>query len=190
MKYAVRMVIIPESEYQSLKAKHNLGKKKPKTHKAFIKLTQDLGRKIRQRDQEKTQQQRQVQASIAKVDLHRTAADLVQHLPPVYQPKTRLALKELLDQGFSWKDNKELTVPSGQTLSGSNIVDLLKEAFVPRKKGAPKPTGWLEFIQSVASSGVPQSLFTKKETKRALQESQRIEGPGADWLPWSQAAFT
>lgn len=180
MKYAVRMVIIPESEYHSLKAKHNQGGKKLKTRRRYIQLTQDLGRKIRQRDSEKIQQQR-VQAAATKSDPYHTVVDLIQHLPPVYHSKARLALSELLAQGFAWKQNKEVTIPSGQTLVGSNIVDLLKEAFVPQRRGTPKPTGWSEFIQYVASAGVPQSLFTKKETKRALQQVHHIESPGADW---------
>ena len=178
MKYAVRMVLIPESEYLSLKGKSTKDVKKLKTRKAFIKLTQDLGKKIRQRDQVKIQQQKVLDA---QVDQNRPVIDLVQHLPSIYHKKGKLTLDELQSQGFSWKQNKEITVPSGKTLTGSNIVDLLKEALVPQRKGTPKPSDWTEFIQSIASSGVPQSLFTKKETKRALQQVQVLEGPGVDW---------
>lgn len=182
MKYAVRMVLIPESEYLSLNVKRTKGIKSLKTRKAFIQLTQDLGKKIRQRDQVKIQQQKVLDAQRnTQKDPNQTVVDLVQHLPSIYHKKGKLTLDELQAQGFSWKQNKEITVPSGQTLTGSNIVDLLKEALVPQRKRTPKPSGWTDFIRSIASSGVPQSLFTKQGTKRALQQAQVLEGPGADW---------
>lgn len=168
MKFAKRMVLVPESEYNLLKTLKKEPKKEISEAKRFRKLTQDLGKKIRLKGQTKSQQE-QIKA---QADSRLTILDLSESLPALYQPKARLVLSELLAQGFKWKYNKELTLPSGQTITGSNIVDLLKESLVPQKKDTPKPNGWVEFVSSVAGSSVPKTLFTKKSTQRALQRFQ------------------
>lgn len=171
MKYAKRMILVPEDEYLALKSKGLKTKSvnQRDLQKPFVALTQDLGRQIRQRDQVEAE----TAEKQAPLDMNREIVNMTEHLPQTHHHKARLLLTELREQGFKWKYNKELTTPSGQTLHGSNVIDLIKEALVQAKKKQPKPRGWSEFIASVAVSGIPKTLFTKKSTKVALASTQQ-----------------
>lgn len=163
MKFARKMVLVPASEYEILKAQDTRPSKLSDEERA-LKLSQDMGKAIRLKGQtriERVQPQKDPKASVL---------ELSTFLPALYQPKARQVLSELETQGFKWNYNKEFTTPTGQTLQGSNIVDLIKEALVPERTTKPKPTGWPEFVSSVASSSVPKTLFAKKSTQRALQQ--------------------
>ena len=110
---------------------------------------------------------------------------MTEQLPQTHHHKARLLLAELQAQGFKWTYNKVLTTPSGQTLHGSNVIDLIKEALVQARTRQAKPRGWIEFIASVATSGIPRTLFTKKSTKAALEASQQeIHSPFINQSPF------
>ena len=183
MKYAKRMVLVPEDEYLSLKGGNTKLKAKKVTdlQKPFIKMTQDLGKDIRLRNIDRIEK-----ATLqAPTDFNREIVQMTEHLPQTHHHKARLLLSELRAQGFKWKYNKELTTPSGQTLYGSNVIDLIKEALVQARRKVPKPTGWTEFILAVADSGIPKTLFTKKSTKQALDYTQRdIQSPSPFKTPF------
>ena len=183
MKYAKRMVLVPEDEYLSLKGGNTKLKAKKVTdlQKPFIKMTQDLGKDIRLRNIDRIEK-----ATLqAPTDFNREIVQMTEHLPQTHHHKARLLLSELRAQGFKWKYNKELTTPSGQTLYGSNVIDLIKEALVQARRKVPKPTGWTEFILAVADSGIPKTLFTKKSTKQALEYTQRdIQSPSPFKTPF------
>ena len=177
MKYAVRMVIIPELEYLQLKQQKPTPGKLPKTRQAFIKHTQELGRQIRERAQ--AAEPSTAAEVTPPTDPRRSTPDIVEHLPRQYRDKARRALSEMANHGFSWKYNREVQLPSGQLLSGSNIVDLLKEAIDP--KTSSNPRGWSAFITSIADSAIPRSLFSKSSTKRALQQVEPVPLPSPSW---------
>ena len=183
MKYAKRMIMVPEDEYLALKGTTTKlkVKKEEDLQKPFTKMTQNLGKKIRVRDLIKSEEK----ILQAPLDLNREIVNMTEHLPQTHHHKARLLLTELRAQGFNWKYNKELTVPSGHTLRGSNVIDLIKEALVQARKKVPKPTGWAEFIAAVAESGIPKTLFTKKSTKQALESSQKdIQTPSPFQTPY------
>ena len=121
MKYAVRMVIIPESEYKLLKSDKKTLKTRKTEREAAVQLSQELGLKIRKRNQIKAlhrQQEHQPPES------SRFMLELFDYLPASYHAKARIVLSELLNKGFSWTHKGEVTLPSGQKLTGSNINDL------------------------------------------------------------------
>ncbi len=158
MKYATRMVLIPETEYLALKVpKKGTEKKKKKTN--VIEVIQEMGKKIRQRDQETSK-------------AYKPSVKVIEHLPPIYHSKAKLLLSELATAGIKYTDKKELVLESGEVISQSNIVDLIKEALMPVKHtGDLKPTGWRYFIQNIAASPVPVSLF-KKSVRQEIERTR------------------
>ena len=183
MKYAKRMVLVPEMDYLQFKSKT---KKKQNEYLAAKTLGQKLGKEIRKRDQGAARLKYMWQnirnppepmahlSSLYKESKPKSnILDLVQHLAPVYQPKGRLFLSELDSKGFMWSDDNAVVLPNGRTIPQSNIVDLMKEALVTSKKTTPrlKPKGWQEFIRSVGTVGVPASLFNKQSTLRDLSNA-------------------
>ena len=182
MKYAVRMVIIPESEYKLLKpdkAKKAL-KRQNTEREAAVKLSQELGLNIRKRSQIKALHR---QKEHQQPESSRFMLELFDYLPTSYHAKARIVLSELLNKGFTWTHKGEVTLPSGQKLTGSSINELLREALVQQqKKDTPKPIAWLDFIAGVVNSGVTQSLFSKKSTREAL--AQHTPGQIPDWVAY------
>lgn len=161
MKYAKRMVLVPEVDYLQRASKP---KKKIDVHNAAIAISQKLGKRLRKRDQTAARLKEQW-------DFHQRPkrVDMAEHLPPVYQQKARLLLGELAHQGVTYTKNNELVLPNREVLPQSNIMDLLTAALVTtRGREPPKPKGWSEFMENIAASGIPTSLFTKKATQRAL----------------------
>ena len=198
------MVLIPETEYQALKAasssslsqsssgssqsssgssllrgetpvyvpsqiSRNVKKKKKAKRKrtdedlrsSAIELTQKLGKQIRQRAQEKSH-------------LFKPGLNISDHIPPIYQAKAKLLLTELANAGIKYTDNKELVLNTGEIVSHSNIIDLVKEALVSSRANTPKPIGWNEFVNNIATSTVPKSLL-KAKTRRELERLPRLE---------------
>ena len=189
MKYAKRMVLVPEEDYLGFKNKRA---KKQSDYLAAKALSQKLGKDIRKRDQSAARLHFQWQnlknppapmvhlSSLYKESKPKSnILDLVQHLPPVNQPKGRLFLGELDSKGFMWTDDNAVVLPNGRTIPQSNIVDLMKEALVTSRKTASRrrPKGWQEFIHSVATVGVPASLFNKQSTLRDLSNTVQPTSP-------------
>lgn len=161
MKYAARMVLVPETEYLALQAGSYKNKTTPSLKRQAINLSQDLGKRIRQRKQ------------IVKLDIQ-PGVNILEHLPPIYQPKAKLLLKELKSRGVAWTGNRELITSNGLTIADSNIIDLIKEALVSTtsSRHRPKPHGWEEFITDIANLNVPLTLFTKASTLTAVDRAR------------------
>ena len=63
-------------------------------------------------------------------------------------------------------NKKRLRLSSGEIINHLNIIELIKEAVVGTKKKQrePLPIGWETFIEAIASSSIPVSLFKTKST--------------------------
>lgn len=167
MKFATRMVLIPETEYLLLKQSTPQSVKKKKMSRnpeaAAIDITQQLGKKMRKREQE-----------IPKST--RPTVDVVDHISAQYQPKAKLLLAELANANIKHTASKELVLSSGEVISHSNIVDIIKTAIIPSKRtDTPKPTGWMDFIQDVATSTVPKTVFSMRTRREIEQAGPRWE---------------
>ncbi len=161
MKYATRMVLIPETEYLSLKESSNeiyKRKKRLNPKMTATQLTQELGKKIRLRDQET-----KVLMNLVKPT---PKVKIVEHLPPSFHNKGSVLLSELALANIKHSENKELVLPSGEMVPRSNMTDLLKEALHQQKKSVGrKPVGWTAFVRALAASPVPMMLLN--QTTRA-----------------------
>ena len=172
MKYAKRMILIPEADYKQ-------SNKKPQSmRQAAIEVTQKLGKQIRHRNQSVARLKAQwspvelqtgpnVQLSSLYKDtkLMTNVLDVSEMVPALYRNKAKLLLGQLQARGVKWNTFGELILPDGQTIDKSNIVDLLNEAFVgSSKKSAQKPVGWTEFVLGIAQAAIPYSIFRKQST--------------------------
>lgn len=175
MKYARKMVLIPEEEYQTLmNSKSNQSQRaikdvlnEPRDHEAASKMSQLVGTYLRRKQSETLPTP--------------TKDDVLDYFNPIYQRKVVLFLSKLHDLGMEWNTDKEVKLPSGEIISHSNIVDLIKEALVSgKRKTERRPLGWEDFIRVIASSNIPKSMFTKKST---LEEIERVSQHG-DWIEY------
>ena len=174
MKYATRMILVPEADFQKSSTKPQ------SIRKAAIELTQKLGKQIRHRNQSAARLKTQwnpieaqtgpaVQLSSLYKDtkLMTNVLDVSEMMPTLYRNKAKLLLGQLQTRGVKWSTDGELILPDGQTIDKSNIVDLLNEAFVgstSAKTSAQKPVGWTEFVHGIAQAAIPYSIFRKQST--------------------------
>ena len=167
MKYAVKMVLIPETEYKMLldrnpmKAKMNkLLRGKPSREKA-AEMSQLIGRHLRMQPLPKT-------PKAVK------APNILSHFQPIYHSKINKVMSALNKYGSDVSEKNELVLRIGDVVTNSNIIDLLKEAFVSsRRKERELPHGWRYFIQEIVNANIPLALFTKKTTREDIQNELR-----------------
>lgn len=162
MKYAQRMVLVPESDRQ----------------KARIE-TDRLAKSIRMKDQAKVKQWETtatppgvVPQALTRVP---TSLELSSSLPRIYQLKGQRLLDEMLSAGFMWTPAKELILPSTEIVPNSNLEAILKEALV-RGSSSAKPIGWQDFIAEVSRSTIPLTLLTKRSTQQDLKHAKKSGG--------------
>ena len=176
MKYAERMVLLPETQFHLLQQANSKKRKtKPKNlYKAAIAVSQELGKKIRQ-GQVQVQKQKERQKNVEKAP-NVTVDDIVNELAPIYHAKAKRILAKLAKYGITYTNNQELITANGRVVPNSNITDILKEALVPSKKlKLPKPVGWNDFMIEVAASPIPKSLFTKSSVVKTLTKLQDVD---------------
>ena len=160
MKYAMKMVLIPESEYRRLKPEggvkdemNQLLNKKP-DHETAADMSQLFGRYLRTAKPEHQPISKPLDKS-----------QIVSQLPAIYHNKIMKFLTLLENFGSSWTDRYEFVSKDGHILG--NIVDLLKQAFVSKIKGSSQ--GWAQFLNEIIDANIPLSFFTKKSTKYDLE---------------------
>ena len=187
MKFAQKMVLIPEAEYITLLHK---GKIKPTKIKGK-KQAESMANRIKQNMKDVLKGKRDHEAATKMSQLvgaylrHKASEkptpskpkkeDLLDFFEPIYHKKVDTLISKLHDQGIEWNDKKESKLPSGDIVPHSNIVDLIKEAVVAFKKKSQRetvPVGWKAFITAIASSSIPKSLFTKRSTLHDIDTVQ------------------
>ena len=200
MKSARKMVLIPEAEYQTLSQPHTkeneLDKKEPEYHTfvkkesepelTFVKPSDSKVNRLKMEMKEVLQGKRDHAAATKMSQLlgaylrHKESEtplptpkkdDVLDYFEPIYYGKAASFLSKLRDLGIEWNTDKEVKLPSGEIIRHSNIVDLMNEAVVSRKKktNQPPPHGWEDFIQVIASSSIPKSFFTKRSTVKDIE---------------------
>ena len=99
------MIAITEEEYNKLK-----GCKKQKSHKKLIKYKQEMARKI--------------------VKSQKKDPIIEGYFHPDHQSRVKNLFEELKSAGMKVNSNREIVLPHGDTIPGSDIVSLMKELFV------------------------------------------------------------
>jgi hypothetical protein len=167
MKYAMKMVLIPESEYRRLLPQGTIKNKMNKllsgkrNRETATELTQMFGRHLRTTKPEPQPQQKPLDK-----------LQLLDHLPVLYHAKVSKFLTEFENYGASWTDKYELVLKSGEIIANSNIKHLLKEAFVAKRRRIERdvPNGWKQFITEIVDANIPITIFTKNTTREDIKQ--------------------
>ena len=115
--------------------------------------------------------------------------DVIKSLPKTYQRKGRLLMERLQRHpNMTWNDQGELVI-KGNTLPGTNVIDLVNDVMRQRRKFAPR--GWEEFAGELRETNVPQDLIGHPERwayiqKGATRLTEPYVQPGAHSSRWSQ----
>ena len=92
--------------------------------------------------------------------------DFSKHIPAIYHNKMNILLKEV-----TWTPLAELKTQFGKVIAGSNMIELIREAIVGKRKQkrTHTPHGWEAFIEQLAASTIPLSFFTKESTRQDIE---------------------
>ena len=112
---------------------------------------------------------------------------LVDSLPKTLQRKGGVLLEHIKDAtDLTWNDRGELIV-KGQTISGSNVSDLIHEILRSRKLGHA-PRGWSTFANTLKESNIPMDLIGNKARWDSPDESElKIFDPVSASTPIQQS---
>lgn len=141
MKFAKKMVAITEDEYKKLRGCSPRDK--------LIKYKKRIAKKI----------------------VHKSpTVSLEGFFHPNYQSKVKKLLEELYKTGVKVTSNRELQLPYGDVIHGSDVVDLIKEFFVGTAASQHKPIGWKEFTNAVANSNAPLGMMSKAAPRSTVRK--------------------
>lgn len=167
MKNARKMILLTEDEY----------KRKCKDEEC---LKPSLEKKMRKKSHQSAPRKEtilQYKKRVGSMIRERMKKESVPVAPvesvfdPKYQSTVKAILAELKASGMTFNNNRELKLAHGDTVHGSNIIDLIRELLV----GATSPKdvrllGWKDFMNAIAYSNLPLSIFTKGTSRAVLRK--------------------
>jgi hypothetical protein len=85
--------------------------------------------------------------------------------------KAKLLLKKMKSSpDISWNEKRELKY-KGETVQGSNVVDLVNDVL--RKRKYFKPQGWKTFGEALREANVPHDLIGYEDRWRFITQTKR-----------------
>jgi hypothetical protein len=91
--------------------------------------------------------------------------------PKMHRAKTALLLKKMkTSPDFSWNEKGELKY-KGDTVRGSNVMDLVSDVL--RKRKYFNPQGWETFGEALREANVPQDLIGHEDRWRYISQTKR-----------------
>lgn len=103
-----------------------------------------------------------------KNDLEKEILDSV---PKSLKGKAELLLKKMKSSPeMTWNEKGELTF-KGETVKGSNVVDLVNDVL--RKRKYFNPEGWETFGEALREANVPQDLIGHEDRWRYIHQTKR-----------------
>ena len=144
MKHAKRMVVISEDEYRKLKGSS-------KSRQTVANYKKRISSQIQQRLSQKKQ------------------PSIDSFFDIKHQGIVRALVAALNASGVSFNSNYELQLAHGDTVSSSNIIELMRELLIGATTSRDNIKGWNEFLNAIARTEVPLSIFSKNAVKTALR---------------------
>ena len=144
MKHARKMVVITEDEYKKLK-----GCKKSR--------------------QTVTDYKKRMSSQIQQSLLNSNQPSIDRYFDPKYQNKVIALMSALKKSGATINSKHELQLAHGDTVDGSNIIELMRALLVGATTSHNNLKGWTEFLNAIANTEVPLSIFSKNAVKTALR---------------------
>ena len=155
MKFAQRMVLIPESEYLSLKSNS----------------TQPGGQQP---------ERSSTNCRIKKRKIESPFNSISQYFSSDHHSKVSAIENTLLSSGVSWNSNFEVTSNQGHRLENSNLIDLLKYMLTSVPSNPGRPTGYPEFIRILSQTTIPVAIFSRRAARDAITQARSA----STWEPY------
>ena len=109
--------------------------------------------------------------SIQKQGESELEKEVIDSVPKTLKGKAELLLKKLKSSpDISWNEKGELKY-RGETVKGSNVVDLVNDVL--RKRKYFNPEGWETFGEALREANVPQDLIGHEERWRYIHQTKR-----------------
>lgn len=144
MKFAKKMVAITEDEYNKLRSCKSTKKKR---------------------------QTKRYQTAPFRLPTQQPRSTSIEgFFHPDYQSKVQNLLNELQQIGVRVTSNRELQLPHGDIIPGSDVVELIKEFLVGATPSRQKPVGWKDFANAVANSNAPIAMISKAGVKNLVKK--------------------
>ena len=132
----------------------------------YKQYNQVLRQYINVRDQEL----RPTPVPIQEISTRSKRPDILEGIPKTHKATARLLLRHIEDTPeIEWNDKQELVI-QGNTVPGSNIVDLIHDFSRPRKTVRPA-TGWHELSEALKKTNVSREAVANKWR---LQDEPRL----------------
>jgi hypothetical protein len=97
--------------------------------------------------------------------------EILESVPKTMKAKAQLLLKKMKSRpDISWNEKGELKY-KGETVQGSNVVDLVNDVLRQRKYFNPQ--GWETFGEALREANVPQDLIGHEDRWRFITQTKR-----------------
>ncbi len=97
--------------------------------------------------------------------------EILESVPKTMKAKVQLLLKKMKSSpDISWNEKGELKY-KGETVQGSNVVDLVNDVL--RKRKYFNPQGWETFGEALREANVPQDLIGHEDRWRYITQTKR-----------------
>ena len=97
--------------------------------------------------------------------------EILESVPKTMKAKAQLLLKKMKSSpDISWNEKGELKY-KGETVQGSNVVDLVNDVL--RKRKYFNPQGWETFGEALREANVPQDLIGHEDRWRFITQTKR-----------------
>jgi hypothetical protein len=97
--------------------------------------------------------------------------EILESVPKTMKAKVQLLLKKMKSSpDISWNEKEELKY-KGETVQGSNVVDLVVDVLSKRKYFNPQ--GWQTFGEALREANVPQDLIGHEDRWRYITQTKR-----------------
>jgi hypothetical protein len=97
--------------------------------------------------------------------------EILESVPKTMKAKEQLLLKQIKSSpDISWNEKGELKY-KGETVQGSNVVNLVND--VQRKRKCVNPQGWETFGEALREASVPQDMIGHEDRWRYITQTKR-----------------
>jgi hypothetical protein len=97
--------------------------------------------------------------------------EILECVPKTMKAKMQLLLKKIKSNpDISWNEKRELQY-KGETVQGSNVVELVNDVVSKRKYSNPQ--GWETFGEAIREANVPQDLIGHEDRWRYITQTKR-----------------
>ena len=101
--------------------------------------------------------------------------EILESVPKTMKAKAQLLLKKMKSSpDISWNEKAELKY-KGETVQGSNVVDLVNDVL--RKRKYFNPQGWETFGEALREANVPQDLIGHEDQQNTEISQTTTESP-------------